>query len=341
MSQEFTHNVLLAQTDFDTNLKEEFNRNVVPYLAKMTPYPISEGSNKREYIIFGESSDAREVTERFGVTDYEELSSRKRTLNRTKRDVPAVPITEQELREDAKGIAQHSMREQSKALKRQMNLTFFKNFEASVQEEATVDASGDAVAATVAFKEANIIRADYTKAAPEYGSDYTTGYATADAKGLTLDKLDALNLLLAQNNLIGDDVMTEMAQVCMVVTEAHLQGLLDEVRATSSDYSIFFQYDAMGNLRRYRNIEFLRTEFVGGIKDVVEFSDGDSGTVQKLYAWHPDAFVYDMQEPTAFYTPPGAGGLATRKYEGQVYAYNYFNTKRVREEAAFRIDVIK
>lgn len=69
--------------------------------------------------------------------------------------------------------------------------------------------------------------------------------------------------------------------------------------------------------------------FSSGIK---QYTSTD--TILKLYAWHPEAFIYDPERVTNYAT----SNIETKEYNSQVYSEMDYNVMRVREECAFRVD---
>ena len=316
MPQQNTTGVLTTEA-YSASINELFVSSKAIFDTYMTAYPIPKGSQSITWNLGGESEDAEAITEYFADTKYQHFKFSKRTFERGIYSPKAGIIERHELMNINFDPSNHKIQAMARSLNRKRNQIFLENFEANVAVTDVLNPDGTKGVTVAAFDTDNII-------APTYGSASTNS-------GLSLAKLDHLIELAEEQNLIGEDVAEELGySLMMTMTESAATSLLDTPRGTSKDYEKFFVRDNTGKLVSYRGIKFI---YLATKLPTYVATD----TIVKHYAWHPSAFIYDPASTMNKYTAE----LPDKNYHGQIYSEMYYNVLRVREEAAFRIDVKK
>ena len=321
---------LINAQAFSAAMHDAYQEKKLMFKPYMTPYQVPEGYESFTYNLNETAADARFVTERFGVTDYQEIGFRKRTIRRKEIDVAAIPITREERKSILFTPQQVYVQQQTNSIVRKKNQMFFDAFEAAVPEIATLTADGAELSTNVTFDSGNIVKGNAT-----LENGLTVGdvaYAGSETSvGLTPDKISILRQLAEDNKVLGDEFDNQYGnQLIMLVTEEAVSQLEESVKASNKDYSHLFTYDAgMNRVSGFKGVKF---HYYSSNKKTFT---NNSETIQRLYAWHPSAFIFHDEG----ITPKVAQELPERKHNGHVYAYSYHNIVRVREEAAFAIDI--
>lgn len=298
---------------FDTSVNEIMGKTQSIFNPTMMAFPIPMGSESKTWNLGGESVDAIAQTQRFGDTTYQDISFSKRNFYRQHWKIPAVPIDKNEVKAINFTPESHYVKTIARKLNKKRNDVFLDAFEADVIVTNVLNADGTTANSTASFDSNNIVARDF-------GS-------TGTNSGLTVGKLDHLLELAEAQDLVGDEFEMEYGfNLSMLVTEAQANNLFDTARTSSKDYSHFFQYEG-NRIRQYRGIRFIY--FSSGIKTYTA-----TDTIQKLYAWHPEAFIYDPERISNYAT----SNIPTKEYNSQVYSEMDYNVMRVREECAFRVD---
>lgn len=329
MAQPYEVPLINAQA-FSSAMHDAYQEKKLMFKPFMTPYQVPEGYETYTYNLNETAEKARIVTERFGVTDYQELGFRKRVIRRKEIDGKAFPITREERKSILFTRDQIYVQQLTNKIVSKKNEMFFDAFEAAVPEIATLTADGLESSTNVTFDTGNIVKGNATLA-----NGFTVGdsaYAGSETSvGLTPDKISLLRQLAEENKVLGDEFDNQYGnQLIMLVTEEAVSQLEESVKASNKDYSHLFQYDSMMNrISGFKGVKFL---YYSSNKKTFT---NNSQTIQRLYAWHPSAFIFHDEG----ITPKVAQELPERKHNGHVYAYSYHNVLRVREEAAFAIDI--
>jgi hypothetical protein len=304
---------VLNTVAFDTAVHEVMGKTQSIFNPFMQAYPVPLGSESKTWNLGGESEGAIAQTARFGDTLYQDIAFSKRSLNRATWKVKAIPIDKNEVKSVNFSPESHYVKAMARQLNKKRNDVFLDKFEEDVIQTDILNADGTSATTTKTFASGNII-------APEFGNSGTQ-------IGLTVKKLDELLRLAEVNDLLGDEFEMEYGfNLAMIVPEAQASLLFADARTSSKDYSHFFQYEG-NRIRQYRGIRFIY--FSSGIKTYVS-----TNTIQKLYAWHPEAFIYDPERVSNYAT----SNIETKEYNSQVYSEMDYNVMRVREECAFRVD---
>lgn len=321
---------LINAQAYDAAVREAYQEKKLIFKEFMTPFQVPEGYETKTYNYSETAEDARFVTERFGVTDYQELGFRKRVMTRREIDVKAIPITREERKSILFTPQNIYVQEQTNSVVRKKNKTFFDAFEAAVPETAILNADGTETSANVTFNAFNIVKGNATLA-----NGLTVGDAayagTETSVGLTPDKISIIRQIAEHNKVLGDEYDNQYGnQLVMLVTEEAVSQLEESVKASNKDYSHLFSYDnEMNRVSGFKGVKFI---YYSSNKKTFT---NNSQTIQRLYAWHPSAFIYHDEG----ITPKVAQEIPERKHNGHVYCYSYHNVLRVREEAAFAIDI--
>ncbi len=329
MAQAYEVPLINAQA-YDAAVREAYQEKKLMFKSMMTPYQVPEGFESKTYNFSEKAEDARFVTERFGVTDYQDIGFRKRRMIRKEIDVKAIPITREERKSILFTPQQIYVQQQTNAIIRKKNQMFFDAYEAAVPETATLNSDGTETTTNVAFDSGNIIKANAT-----ISNLFTVGsspYAgTETGVGLTPDKISILHILAEENEVLGDEFDNQYGNMLhMLVTQEAVNQLEESVKASNKDYSHLFTYDAGTNrISGYKGVKF---HYYSSNKKTFT---NNGQTIQRLYAWHPTAFIFHDEGVETRVTQE----LPDRKYNGQIYAWSHHNVMRVREEAAFAIDI--
>ncbi len=309
----------LNSTAFDNSVREKIGTISSIFNPMMTAYPIPAGNEAKTWNQGGRSASAKAYDQRFGDTTYQDIDFEKRTFFKKYWDVDAIPIDEfADLDSISFSPENHYVKMISEALNKKRNDVFIDAFEEDVIVTNILNADGTTGTTTRSFNSSNIIARDFN----------SSGTNTA----LSLTKLDELINRAEDNKLIGDEFEHMNGfSLCMLMTERQSSLLYNQARTSSSEYATFFKWDPMKNrISNYRSIKFVY--FSSNIK---EYTATD--TIQKLYAWHPKAFIYDPENVKSY----ASSNMPEKKYNGQVYSKMAYNVMRVYEEAAFRVDCKK
>jgi hypothetical protein len=306
---------ILNTVAFDSSVNEVMGKTQSIFNPTMQAYPVPMGSESKTWNLGGESEDAIAQTSRFGDTLYQDIAFQKRSFNRATWKVKAIPIDKNEVKSINFTPESHYVKAMARKLNKKRNDVFLDKFEEDVIVTNVLGDDGSTANSTVTFASGNII-------APTFGNSGTN-------IGLTVGKLDELLRLAEVNDLIGDEFEQEYGyNLKMIVPESQANLLYANSRTSSKDYSHFFKFDeTRGKITGYRSISFV--SFSSGIKTYTS-----TDTILKLYAWHPEAFIYDPERVTNYAT----SNIETKEYNSQVYSEMDYNVLRVREECAFRVD---
>jgi hypothetical protein len=304
---------VLNETAFSNSVNEVMGKTQSIFNPYMQAYPVPLGSESKTWNFGNESEDAFEQTSRFGDTLYQDIGFSKRNFYRKSWKVKAIAIDKNEAKSISFTPEAEYVKRIARKLNKKRNDVFLDRFEEDVIVTDILNADGSTSNTTKTFASGNII-------APTFGNSGTN-------IGLTVKKLDELLRLAEANDLLGDEFEQEYGfNLVMTVPESQSALLYADARTASKDYSHFFQFEG-NRIVQYRGIRLI--PFSSGIKTYTS-----TDTIQKLYAWHPEAFIYDPERIMNYAT----SNIPTKEYNSQVYSEMDYNVMRVREECAFRVD---
>ena len=307
---------ILNTKAYDTGMQTAFVATNAIFDPYMIPHPIPNGADSITWNLGGESEALVPMNTYFGETTFQNYQAKKRTFVRSRWNAPAMIVDRHEKLSINLNPDGAKIQAMTRKVAQKRNEIFIANFETDVAVTDILNNDGSTTNTLVSFLSSNIVPKDYLTAGTN--------------SGLTLEKLDALIVMAERNNLVGDEFATQYGySLHMLMTEEIAASLLRLPQATSRDYADFFVRDNMtGKLIAYRGIKFIYAPV-----SLPTYTAG-ADRIAKLYAWHPSAFIYDPA--TLFNRTVNEDPLHT--FNGFLYTELLYNTMRVREEAAFRID---